>query len=238
MRYCVVVLSVCLLCFIQKTYAADDDYVTNNGSGIADVLDGEKGRATNKTSKSSEEVSNATAPDTRKIPDIKKSSDLATKSISSDTQFMPSTWKIVSIVGVIIFLASFALYLKFKKNGKLLTGRSQNQRQLKLLSDLSLTNGTLSLVSLGEKMYLIGSNEHSVTCLDQIVDPIERDKIINESASGDQQGGFHNEYNDMLHKMNQGFQESEEVAQKTETAETAELSGELDNLKQRLKELA
>lgn len=227
MRCCCIVLFYVLL--LQPSLHAEDSFV-RNGSSSSQPKENVSIEVSDKEKVEPETlVKGKKLEANQKIPKPKSWKRGMNSAQSPEaSNFMPSTAKIITIIGLITFLAGLAIYLKFKKNPRF--GRKdQGDCQLKLLSNLSLASGTLSLVALGEKIYLIGSNDHAMTCLDQIVDPIEKDKIIYNTEQEAAPSGFRSEYNDMLHQMNQGV--STEV-------EPEVLSEELDNLKERLKELA
>jgi flagellar biogenesis protein FliO len=231
---------VSVICFGIE--AGEERYVSNDGN-YEDATTGEKPEGENKSSASSKkelkteekksDKDNPLIPITRQKFTVANMPD---KVASEDVGFMPSLPKIISMAGLMLFLVGLAVYLKFKKSPSF-KSMAGGQRQLQLLSDLTLPNATLSLVQMGEKIYLIGSNDHTVNCLDQIIDPEEKDRLLNSFETVEESGGaFRNEYNDMLQQMNQGYPAEMEESSAPDGPEV--LVDELDSLKQRLKELA
>jgi flagellar biogenesis protein FliO len=144
-----------------------------------------------------------------------------------ESTLQPSFESILSVMGCLLFMICVAVYLKRKRTGTVF-GKIVSHFQL--LSSLKIPGAQLCLVRLGDKIYVLAVAEKNVTCLDTIEDLSQLASLTSKKTS---QTSFQDEYASMIKKMSVGTSRAMEEA----SAENSNLSGELEQLKKRLKEI-
>lgn len=148
----------------------------------------------------------------------------------------PDTWDLMTVGGILLFGIGLAIWLKLRKRGGFMPSGG---RLMRMVASLDIPGGRVSLVEVGETLYLVGSTEGGgLACLDRVVDPVVRARWLADlkptrvAAGADE--SFQDEYSSMIERMSQGTPRTAEPAPE---ATTERLADELDGLKQRLREI-
>ncbi|MGE4159519.1 MAG: flagellar biosynthetic protein FliO [Planctomycetota bacterium] len=140
-----------------------------------------------------------------------------------------SPYNIVTVVGFLIFAIALAIWLKGRRSkGDGILGK---KGKLRFLESMLVGVHKVHVVALGDRVYVLGSSNQGLTCLDVIRDgSLHAELTQSEPAQAAPSREFRDEYASMVEEMSR--------SQKGPVGGwQGKLAGELEDIRRRLKDL-
>lgn len=143
---------------------------------------------------------------------------------------MVSASNVVTVFGFLLFAVAFALWLKARRRRGGKSGSSKGH--FKFIETMPLGTHQVHLVVLGDRVYVLGSGSQGLTCLDVVREGTLHGSLVMAAAARPEEAHreFRDEYASMVREMSE--------AQKPSGGWQGRLSGELEEIRRRLKGLS